>query len=153
MSDPKPEWQDSQTLVAELRARANARHSGEISETAKLCARAADELVATRKEFGRVLDLLDAANERAAVTDTAIAVWMMAHGFATGHGDTVKDMLDELATHVRERALARTLPLVTAAERYRDVVDVRHTLSVTVTRARDQLFNAAETLPREGVEP
>lgn len=31
-------------IIRELRARASARHSGEVSETAKLCARAADAL-------------------------------------------------------------------------------------------------------------
>lgn len=36
---------DDAQLITELRARANALHSGEVSETARLCARAADALV------------------------------------------------------------------------------------------------------------
>lgn len=32
-----------------------------------------------------------------------VALWMMAHGFATGHGDTVADMLNELACQIDER--------------------------------------------------
>lgn len=31
------------------------------------------------------------------------ANWMMAHGFSTGHGDTVADMLIELAWQIDER--------------------------------------------------
>lgn len=31
-----------------------------------------------------------------------IAAWMMSRGYATGHGDTVADLLSELAGHVRE---------------------------------------------------
>lgn len=32
-----------------------------------------------------------------------VALWMMAHGFSTGHGDTVADMLIELAWQIDER--------------------------------------------------
>lgn len=32
-----------------------------------------------------------------------VALWMMAHGFATGHGDSVADMLIELAWQIDER--------------------------------------------------
>ena len=32
-----------------------------------------------------------------------VAFWMMAHGFSTGHGDTVADMLIELACQIDER--------------------------------------------------
>ena len=32
-----------------------------------------------------------------------VANWMMAHGFATGHGDSVADMLIELAWQIDER--------------------------------------------------
>lgn len=32
-----------------------------------------------------------------------VALWMMAHGFATGHCDTVADMLIELAWQINER--------------------------------------------------
>ena len=32
-----------------------------------------------------------------------IAQWMMARGFATGHGDSVADLLKELEWQIRER--------------------------------------------------
>ena len=32
-----------------------------------------------------------------------IAAWMMAQGYATGHGDTVEDLLNELEWQVEER--------------------------------------------------
>jgi len=41
---------------------------------------------------------LVAENER-----EAVANWIMGKGFATGHGDTIVDMLDELEWQVAER--------------------------------------------------
>lgn len=35
--------------------------------------------------------------------DNDVARWMMSRGYATGHGDTTEDMLDELEAQVRER--------------------------------------------------
>lgn len=32
-----------------------------------------------------------------------IATWMMAKGYATGHGDTIEDLLNELEWQVEER--------------------------------------------------
>lgn len=34
-----------------------------------------------------------------------IALWMMRNGYATGHGDTVEDMLAELEAQAKERAI------------------------------------------------
>ena len=34
----------------------------------------------------------------------AVANWLMRKGFATGHGDTIVDMLDELEWQITERA-------------------------------------------------
>ncbi len=34
----------------------------------------------------------------------AVAAWMMARGYATGHGDTVEDLLGELEVQAKERA-------------------------------------------------
>ena len=31
-----------------------------------------------------------------------VAAWMMQHGYATGHGDTVEELLKELVWQVRE---------------------------------------------------
>lgn len=37
------------------------------------------------------------------MTDTErLAKWMIAHSFATGHGDTLQDMLDELSWQISE---------------------------------------------------
>jgi len=33
-----------------------------------------------------------------------VALWMMGHGYATGHGDTLDDLLTELVTAVAARA-------------------------------------------------
>lgn len=41
----------------------------------------------------------DAASEPSA----AVANWMIAHSYATGHGDTIEDMLGELEAQARER--------------------------------------------------
>ena len=32
-----------------------------------------------------------------------VAKWMMSHGYATGHGDTIEDLLKELEWQVAER--------------------------------------------------
>jgi len=32
-----------------------------------------------------------------------VAKWMMSHGYATGHGDTIEDLLKELELQVAER--------------------------------------------------
>jgi hypothetical protein len=32
-----------------------------------------------------------------------VALWMIAHGYATGHGDTISDMLGELEWQAKER--------------------------------------------------
>ncbi len=48
--------------------------------------------------------LLAAAKLRAALAEAreSIAQWMMSQGFATGHGDTIDGLLDELTGQVRE---------------------------------------------------
>lgn len=37
-----------------------------------------------------------------------VANWMMQHSIATGHGDTLDDLLTELVAHCAERALSVT---------------------------------------------
>ena len=39
----------------------------------------------------------------AAAEREKLAAWMMAQGYATGHGDTVEDLLQELDWQVREQ--------------------------------------------------
>jgi hypothetical protein len=48
-----------------------------------------------------------------------VALWMMSHGYATGHGDTVEAMLAELEAQARERGSADRVawqPIETAPE-------------------------------------
>lgn len=41
-------------------------------------------------------------------TREEVANWMMAKGLATGHGDSLNDLLTELVAHCAERALSVT---------------------------------------------
>jgi hypothetical protein len=36
-----------------------------------------------------------------------LAAWMIRHSFATGHGDTIEDLLEELAWQINELIQAR----------------------------------------------
>jgi hypothetical protein len=42
----------------------------------------------------------------AQTTTEAVAQWMIANGYATGHGDTVEDLLRELTWQIGERISA-----------------------------------------------
>ena len=46
--------------------------------------------------------VIDFANLVAAAERNKVAQWMIARSYATGHGDTVEDLLKELAQSVRE---------------------------------------------------
>lgn len=52
--------------------------------------------VITQEEFERFAALV-AAQER-----EKVAAWMIAKGYATGHGDTIKELLQELAWQIDE---------------------------------------------------
>lgn len=60
------------------------------------CREAAAALRAAAAEIERLMKAL--SDER-----SAVAMWMIAKSYATGHGDTVADMLNELETQMRER--------------------------------------------------
>lgn len=47
---------------------------------------------------------LDEARKALAEAREALARWLIAHGFATGHGDTLDDLLGELSWQVKERS-------------------------------------------------
>lgn len=49
-------------------------------------------------ERGRRVGRSDATHE--------CAVWMIEHDYATGHGDTLRDLLGELAWQIHERIIA-----------------------------------------------
>lgn len=46
----------------------------------------------------------DEARKALAEAREALARWLIAHGFATGHGDTLDDLLGELSWQVKERS-------------------------------------------------
>ena len=69
--------------------------------------------------FKRLLDcdeeVLRLVNRVIQTEREAVATWIMGKGFATGHGDSIVDMLDELEWQVAERereACARRLEAV-----------------------------------------
>ena len=45
--------------------------------------------------------------ERAEAELKRVPLWIIEHGYATGHGDTVEDILAELVSDVKERAEAK----------------------------------------------
>lgn len=51
-------------------------------------------LASETRDLGRQIDaaLFNSKSE--------VALWMMGHGYATGHGDTISDMLDELESQI-----------------------------------------------------
>jgi hypothetical protein len=68
------------------------------------------EIISLRSELAEAKAALAAANARIG-DDDKVALWMMGHGYATGHGDTIQDMLDELEIQAKVRAaLAQTQP-------------------------------------------
>ena len=40
-----------------------------------------------------------------------LALWMMEHGYATGHGDTIDDLLSELEWQINEQTQERVTPM------------------------------------------
>ena len=82
---------DARMLVAQARAWSNERTDTRV-QPGWLIARLADEL----------WPLLDRTT-----TTKRVAEWIIAHGYATGHGDTVEDMLNELEWQAKDRG-ART---------------------------------------------
>lgn len=78
------------------------------------------------------------------------AQWMMARGYATGPGDTISDLLDELAGQVRERTL----------EEAANMVDGYDTTGWSGARVRDAiatclraLVTASKVFKGNGTEP
>ena len=45
----------------------------------------------------------------------AVAAWMIAHSYPTGHGDTLDDLLGELVEHVRDGAIEECAKIVDSA--------------------------------------
>ncbi len=69
-----------------------------------------EEIIRMAREAGLDPDLwnyTDAFERFAALVAAAerekVAAWMMARGYATGHGDTIEELLKELEWQIRER--------------------------------------------------
>ena len=54
-------------------------------------------------EYVRADKVQDYLNKAIAAERNKLATWMMEKGYATGHGDTIEDLLTELEWQVRER--------------------------------------------------
>jgi hypothetical protein len=60
----------------------------------------------------------DCASLKPAEPREALARWMIAHSFATGHGDTFEALLDELSWQVAELRNHDTRPLTRALKKF-----------------------------------
>lgn len=67
----------------------------ELDEARAALAEAQEELRVCQQDAIRLQSALAEARE-------SVAQWMIAQGFATGHGDTIKDLLGEITWQVRE---------------------------------------------------
>ena len=60
-----------------------------------------------RNEYGIYAFTAESLAEFATIIAAAerekVAAWMMSQGYATGHGDTIKDLLKELEWQIKER--------------------------------------------------
>jgi len=52
---------------------------------------------------GSLADYVKRALRQAEVGRETVAAWMMERSYATGHGDTIEDLLVELEGHARDR--------------------------------------------------
>ena len=57
-----------------------------------------------RKRLTQYMTEFESAFKERKTPTSLVAAWMMERGFATGHGDTVNDMLDELSWQIAEQA-------------------------------------------------
>jgi hypothetical protein len=78
-----------------------------------------EEIIRMAREAGLDPDLwnyTDAFERFAALVAAAerekVAAWMMARGYATGHGDTVEDLLKEVEWQVREQEREACIDIV-----------------------------------------
>lgn len=80
------------------------------------------------RALGRIADELERGRAaRLQEIDTEIVVWMGSKGYATGHGDTIVDLLNEIDCWAREQALhsaiqelEKVVPLTDPERNFRD---------------------------------
>jgi hypothetical protein len=82
----------------------------ELAELQRLERFAAIVASAERKQYEHTLKLQQASYEREIKIEVEaerekVAHWMRSMGYATGHGDTVEDLLDHLGTQIAEGLL------------------------------------------------
>jgi len=69
----------------------------------------------------------------AAAERNKLAAWMMAQGYATGHGDTMEDLLAELEWQIKERLAAEREAIIDLVAMYGGSVELEAAI-----RARGQ---------------
>ena len=74
----------------------------------------------------------------AAAERNKLAAWMMRQGYATGHGDTVEDLLKELEWQIEERIAAER----EACARVCDVLSVHPKYASDITKLAAQAIRA-----------
>ena len=78
----------------------------------------------------------------AAAEREKLAAWMMRQGYATGHGDTVEDLLKELEWQIEERIAAER----EACARVCDVLSVHPKYASDITKLAAQAIRARSEL-------
>ena len=74
----------------------------------------------------------------AAAERNKLAAWMIQRGFATGHGDTIKDLLKELEWQIAEREREACAKVCEDIDAEYEGQDVLATWCATAIRARGQ---------------
>jgi len=67
-----------------------------------------------------------------------VAQWMIEHGYATGHGDTIEDLLTELGWQADERI---TKAAAAEREKCEQRIDALYRLYEQTSQQRDQLMD------------
>jgi len=67
-----------------------------------------------------------------------IAEWMIKHGYATGHGDSVVDLLEELEWQVAEKEREDCAKVVEEYDTSRDAMDFLYKNLAEAIRARGE---------------
>jgi hypothetical protein len=104
-----------------------------------------EEIIRMAREAGLDPDLwnyTDAFERFAALVAAAerekVAAWMMARGYATGHGDTIEDLLVELEWQVRESEREACAKVCEDIDTEYEGQDVLATWCAAAIRARGQ---------------
>jgi hypothetical protein len=104
-----------------------------------------EEIIRMAREAGLDPDLwnyTDAFERFAALVAAAerekVAAWMMARGYATGHGDTIEDLLQELDWQIREQEREACAKVCEDIDTEYEGQDVLATWCAAAIRARGQ---------------